>query len=128
MKLIWIIIGIVIFVALLVFFPKKPTPLPDELVGVWTTSQPKYADRYLDLTKATIIFGTGKESIDTNFISNVEKTPHDETILYTVYFHRVGGPEDKVSFYYDAGNGAIIRFKNQKHIEWKKANSAIDLE
>jgi HAMP domain-containing protein len=25
-------------------------------------------------------------------------------------------------------NGGIIRFKNQKHIEWKKGNSAVDLE
>ena len=126
MKLIWIIIGIAILVAFLLFFPWKPTPLPDELVGVWTTSHPEYADRYLDLTKATIIFGTGKESVDTNFISNVEKTSQDKTILYTIHFHRVAGPEDKVSFYYDLGEAAIIRFKNQKHIEWKKANSTSD--
>ena len=124
MKLRWIIIGsAILLVAFLVFLPERPTPLPDELVGVWTTSHPKYADRYLDLTKATIIFGTGKESIDTNFISNVEKTLQDKAILYTIYFHRVGGPEDKVSFYYDPANGGIIRFKNQKHIDWKKGNS-----
>ncbi len=123
MKLRWIIIGIAALVAFLVFLPGRPTPLPDELVGVWTTSHPGYADRYLDLTKVTIIFGTGRESIDTNFISNVETTLQDKTILYTIYFHRVGGPEDKVSFYYDPGNGGIIRFKNQKHIEWKKGKS-----
>ena len=124
MKLRWIVMGIAIFVAFLVFFPEKPTPLPDELFGVWTTPHPKYVDRYVDFTKATIIFGTGKGSADTNFISNVERTLQDNTILYTVYFHRAGGPEDKVSFYYDSENGGLMRFKNQKHIEWKKETAS----
>jgi hypothetical protein len=124
MKLRWIIIGsAILVVAFVLFLPERPKPLPDELVGVWTTSDPRYADRHLDLTKATIIFGTGKESIDTNFISNVEKRLQDKAILYTIYFHRVGGPEDRVSFYYDPANGGIIRFKNQEHIDWKKGNS-----
>ncbi len=79
MKLRWIIMGgAILLVAFLVFLPERPTPLPDELVGVWTTSHPKYADRYFDLTKTTVIFGTGKESIDTNVISNVEKTLQDK--------------------------------------------------
>ena len=132
MKLRWILIGIVILVAFFALLPSKPTPLPDELVGVWKTSNPKYADRYLGLTRATIIFGTGKGSIDVNFISNVEdvnfisnveKTLQDRAILYTVYFHRSEGEEDNVSFYYEPRNGGIIKFKNQTHIAWIKDES-----
>jgi hypothetical protein len=123
MKLRWILIGIVILVAFFALLPSKPTPLPEELVGVWKTSNPKYADRYLSLTRATIIFGTSKGTIDLNFISNVEKTLQDKAILYTVYFHRSEGEEDNVSFYYDPKNGGIIKFKNQTHIAWIKDDS-----
>lgn len=119
-----ILIGIAILVAFFALLPSRPTLLPDQLVGVWKTSNLKYADRYLELTKVTIIFGTGKQSIDVNFISNVEKILQDKAVLYTVYFHRSGGPEDSVSFYYDPKNGGIIRFKNQKHIAWIKENRA----
>jgi hypothetical protein len=123
LKGILILVGIGILVAFFALLPSKPTPLPDELVGVWKTSDPKYADRYLDLTRATIIFGTGKGTIDVNFISNVEKMFQDKAILYTVYFHRSEGEEDNVSFYYDPRNGGIIKFKNQTHIAWMKDDS-----
>jgi hypothetical protein len=117
---VWILIGIVALIAFFALLPPKPSPLPDELVGVWKTSDPKYSDRYLDLSKASIIFGTGKETIDANFISNVEKLPGDGAILYTVHFHHLEGPEDKVSFYYAARNDGIIWFKNQGHVVWSK--------
>jgi hypothetical protein len=120
MKPKWILVGLIIIaiVALSTFLLRRPTLLPDELVGVWMTSDPRYQDRFLDISKVTIIFGTGKDNIDTYFISNVEKTVQDKAILYTVHFHNPKGLEDKVSFYYDPQNGNTIRFKNQKQIAW----------
>jgi hypothetical protein len=122
MKPKWILVGLVIIaiVALSTFLLRKPTLFPDELVGVWMTSDPRYADRFLDLSKVTIIFGTGKDNIDIYFISNVEKTVQDKAILYTVHFHNQEGLEDKVSFYYDPQNSGTIRFKNQKQITWTR--------
>lgn len=123
MKLKWIIIGIVVLVASIALMHDRPTLVPDELIGVWTTSNPKYADRSLELSIGTVVFGTSKESVDVYFVSNVKKTVLDSNTLYTVYFHRLDGTDDEVSFYYSPENGGVIQFKNQKHIKWIKAKS-----
>ena len=36
--------------------PEREIIVPDKLVGLWATSTPKYADRYFEFTKKTIIF------------------------------------------------------------------------
>jgi hypothetical protein len=123
MKLKWIIIGIVVLVASIAFMYDRPTLVPDELIGVWATSNPKYADRSLELSRVTVVFGTSKESVHVYFVSNVKKTVLDSNTLYTVYFHRLEGTEDEVSFYYSPENGGVIQFKNQKHIKWIKGKS-----
>ncbi|MFH1674978.1 MAG: hypothetical protein ABIF87_16360 [Pseudomonadota bacterium] len=124
MKPKWILAAVVtiVIVALSAFFLQRHTLLPDELVGVWTTSDSRYADRMLDLSKVTIIFGTGKDNIDTYFISNVKKKLHEDATLYTVYFHNLEGLKDRASFYYEPQNGGTIRFKNQKQA-WSKQKS-----
>jgi hypothetical protein len=126
MKIKWILIGGAVFVTIYVlFFSTRPAPLPDELVGFWKTSNPGYEDRFLELSKATIIFGTGNDGLDTNFISNVEKVLRNGAVLYTVHFHRPNEPENKISFYYDPKNGGTIMFKNQNHIRWNKVVNEI---
>ncbi len=124
MKLKWIIIGIAILAAFVVLMPSKGTLLPEELVGVWTTKHPNYTDRSFELTKVTVIFGTGRESIDVNFITNVEKRLDDNKTLYTVYSHHLEGPEDKISFYYSPKDGGAIQFEHQKQIVWKRIKRA----
>ncbi|MFQ5992832.1 MAG: hypothetical protein ACE5NA_10400 [Nitrospiraceae bacterium] len=96
------------------------TIVPDELLGVWTTSAPKYADRFFEITAGAIIFDTGKPSPDIHPIANIE-TVHDlRPTLYTISYLSEEGQEHKFSFYYDPAHGGVIRFKNQQHISWMK--------
>lgn len=121
----WILIIAIVFTTLIVsvvFMPTKGASLPDEISGVWTTTDPRYRDRFLELDKATVIFGIGSYNINVYFISEVEKISQGKSILYTIYYHNREGMEDKLSFYYNPVNNGSIRLKNKKHIVWTKSD------
>ena len=122
MKLKWIVIPLVIVVVLLifVFFPKKNKDIPENLIGEWTTSAPGYEDRFIEITKETIVYGLGGDKKDVYFISNLETNPERNKLLYTISFKNKDGLEFTRSFYYDPENGGTIQFKHQEHIEWRK--------
>ncbi len=100
---------------------RKSTAVPDDLVGVWTTTDPKYADRFLELTKDRILFGTGEGNVDTHPIVNIEQAREEKHTLYTISYATPGGREATFSFYHDPADDGVIRFKNQQHIAWTKA-------
>ncbi|MCK4785867.1 MAG: hypothetical protein KAV87_19075, partial [Desulfobacteraceae bacterium] len=89
MKLTWIFVAAVVLTAVLVLSvlrSKDNKFLPDDLVGRWTTSAPEYTDRFLELSEVTVIFGTGEDNIDVNFISSVDKRVADGSTLYTIKY------------------------------------------
>ena len=100
--------------------PTKNTTLPDELVGVWKTSAPKYAERSLEFTKGSIILGSGKGNFDPHPIANIETIREGHSILYAISHLNSEGQEYTLAFYYDPADGGVIRLKNQKTIVWKK--------
>ena len=120
MKLKWILVAAVVLTAVLVLRSRDNEFLPDDLVGRWTTSAPKYTDRFLELNKVTVIFGTGEDNIDVNFISSVDKRVEGGSTLYTIKYRDPKGMDGQVSFYWDPTE-EVIRLKNQKRIIWKKA-------
>jgi hypothetical protein len=97
-------------------WPKSPN-VPDELVGTWRTSDPRYADRSLDIDTVTISFGTGPGTAATGFIQKVEGVPEGSRTLFTITYVE-DGQEELCSFYYRPANGKTIVFKNQPDINW----------
>ena len=122
MKLKWIVIPAVILVAVLifVFFPKKTKDIPENLIGKWTTSEPRYEDRFFEITKETLVYGLGGDKQDVYFISNLETRLEGNKLLYTLSCKDTNGLKFTRSFYYESLNGGVIKFKNQKNIEWMK--------
>ena len=95
---------------------------PDDVMGVWKTSSPKYADRYFEITKERITFGIGEGNFEIYFIKKIrmKQFPQDKSRLYTIYYEDDKGGEYTFAFYYYHENGGVIRLKNQREIEWKK--------
>jgi len=58
---------------------QNENPVPDHLLGVWTTSAPRYADRYIEIRHDMIIFGTGvthsSSTCSRTLKRRVEETP-----------------------------------------------------
>ena len=102
---------------------KKDTTVPDELLGVWKTSAPKYADRYFEITKGVMIFDIGEGDVDSSPITSIETVSGGRHTLYTISYQSYQnreGQEYRFSFYYDSAHGGEIVFKNQEDITWTK--------
>ena len=100
---------------------RRPTAVPDELVGVWKTPNPQYSDRSFEITKTSIIFGTGDGHLDSYPIAAVEQTREGEALLYTILYLNEARQEYRFIFYFDPSTADVIRWKNKRHIEWAKA-------
>lgn len=97
----------------------------DDLMGVWKTSEPRYADRFIKIGKDTITFGTGGENFESYSIKKIymKKVPIENSILYTIHYKNREGVWNKFAFYYSPVNGGVIRLKNQKQMVWTKEQS-----
>jgi hypothetical protein len=94
--------------------------VPDELVGVWKTSAPKYDDRFFELKKNSITFGTGEGASETFPVTKTEMQPEDGENLYQVYYVATEGDTQQWVFYFPAAGQGSLRLKNQKSIPWNK--------
>jgi len=96
--------------------------VPDELIGVWETTAPDYADRPFEIKADEVIFVTGEESSDTYPITKIkiEKSREELKTLYIICYKVSARQEYKFSFYYDPANQGTIRFKNQNEMVWTK--------
>ncbi len=95
----------------------KNNTAPDPLIGVWKTSDPTYADRFLEIDRSTITFGIGEGKIDTHSITNINV---EKGNLYTIHYKNQEGQRFKCSFIYHPAGQGVITFKNQNQIVWTK--------
>jgi hypothetical protein len=93
---------------------------PNELVGVWTTSDPKYADRFLKIDRDAITFGTGEGNFETYAITKMKKGAEVQDMLYTIYYEDEAGDTYTLAMYYSPERGGVLRLKNQREIIWTK--------
>jgi len=100
---------------------RESATVPDELVGTWKTSAPKYVDRSFEIRKNVIVLGIGKGNTDAHPVLNLQEARDGEAIFYTISYMNYEGRPDRFSFYYDPARGGVIRFKNQQRIEWTRA-------
>jgi hypothetical protein len=126
-KFIFIPVIVLTFILAFTCFTRQNTTLPENVIGTWTTSEKKYRDRFFELTQNSVTFGIGKKKTNVYDISNVKKDVQDNEVLYTIKYHNSDGVQYTLSFYYDATNGGMIKFKNQKNIKWRK-NKDTDFE
>jgi hypothetical protein len=116
------------FAILILFFGaqcQKEFTVPEELIGVWVTDDPKYVDHPFEIKKDTLIFeqGLGFFDFDVFPIGNLEKMDEDGNTLYIIHYLLPAGRKFEFSFYYAATEGGVIRFKNQPEMKWTKKKS-----
>lgn len=101
--------------------PRSEKRLPPEVVGVWKTADPKYADRAFELGGTSLVIDIGEGQTETYRIRGVTRSQEHVGTLYTVTYadHREGGVTT-LAFYYRPGGGGVICLKNQPQIEWRR--------
>ena len=115
-----IVAALVLLVSLAACQARNDNPVPDHLVGVWKTSEPRYADRYVEIRHDIIIFGTGGETFELHALMDIAETRAGESIVYTITHLNHSGQKYNLAFYYDPSTNGIIRFKNQREVAWTK--------
>jgi len=117
---VWIII--ICLMVLSVCHCGRKTTVPDDLIGVWLTTEPTYQDCFFEIKTKEIIFGTGEEKFDTYPITKIriEKDLKEQSTLYLICYKNIEKQEYKFFFYYDPANQGTIRFKNQREMVWTR--------
>jgi hypothetical protein len=117
-----LLVIVIFLIVLLACQPGKKTPVPEDLIGVWETKAPAYADRFFEIRTSEVIFGTGEEKFDTYPITKmkIEKDHGEQGPLYIICYKNSEGQVYKFFFYYDPANQGTIRFKNQQEMVWTK--------
>ena len=95
------------------------TPVPDELIGEWHTSNAIYSGRSFEIGPVSIRFGTGGGTVTTGFIKKVSAVQRGARTLYTISY-QTDESVNKVFFYYENAKGKVIHFRNQEDIAWTK--------
>lgn len=106
--------------AMFYFNRKTPVDIPEELFGKWTTTDPKYSDRYFDLGRATVTFGLGENGFATYAIKSIRGMTEENHIVYTVTFIDHEGAEHSQSIYLYGNDKNSLIFKNQAGTVWRK--------
>ena len=118
----------IMWLTLLVIFAaqcQKEFTVPEELIGVWVTDDPIYADNPFEIKRNTLIFEQGFGYFDFHVfpIVDLEKTDAGGDTLYIIYYLISTGRKFEFSFYYTPTQGGVIRFKNQPEMKWTKKES-----
>lgn len=102
--------------------PKKTVSVPDHLVGIWSTSSPRYADRSLQITKNRIIFESGKEPSGIHRIEKLQEVQRGKYRSYDLTYKDEEGQEFIFFFTYDPTDNGEIRIRNQRNVTWARSS------
>ncbi len=96
--------------------------IPNDLLGMWTTSASTYADRYFEIGPSWLRFDTGASDVPVSSISTVDRNEEGSATFYRVEY-LIGEDVYTFSFVYEQTPGAVIRFENQPLVAWRKGTS-----
>ncbi|MEJ2238289.1 MAG: hypothetical protein P8X82_08340 [Gemmatimonadales bacterium] len=107
----------------LVFYSSAQSPrrgeIPDEIIGTWYTTASDYADRSFEIRKTSLVFFVSDDEWTVNLIERVETEDLGGGTLFTLHYTDEGG-DNEFSFYFDPKRQGVIRFQNQREMEWKR--------
>lgn len=102
----------------------KITEVPDELIGVWTTTAIDYRDRFLEIRKDAVLFDTGEGTPSANPVIEVTQEMADDRHAYTIVcFDSEGSGEYKLHLLYDSSL-QVLRLKNRPQVPWIRSRAA----
>lgn len=102
-------------------YPIENRKVPDELLGEWITSEPRYTGCVLKFTDGLIIFGNGPDHLSINYIVNIKKVSNGNTTVYSICYEDSRGLKYTFPVLFGVvNNKGVLRFKNQNNVVWKK--------
>lgn len=105
--------------------PKAVTTLPAELVGVWRTDAPRYADRRLEITTSSVGFqaGAGAAPAPLHRILQVLRSAGPEGVRFRIEYLQEDARAELDIVWQDWPRPSI-RFSNQSDLVWTREEPA----
>lgn len=95
--------------------------LPEEVAGVWTTNEPRYQGRFLELYSTFVIIGAGTNDVPkVQVIDSVKQQQSGNVTSYAVHSTDLDGNEYDMTLLFDPTHGGEIHFNNQGNIIWRR--------
>ena len=127
-----VLVGIILLTSFIAtaFQTDVTASLSKKLIGEWTTTYPKYANRFFALEKRLITIGTAKDDFEVFLISDVQKNEGSRGDSYTLTYSDIQGIKYEFTFHYfpDEGDGGAIRIKNRNETVWVKKKNPEDAD
>lgn len=122
-NVLWTLLGVMLLIAGYSIVVEKPDgstrDVPARLHGVWVTTNPDYSDRYLEIGRNFITFGTGGVNSKRFEVTGFEGyRDSDGRELDTIYFKDVDGSKFSRQLYLGLETGKQLTFKNQPEVVW----------
>ena len=123
MKTIKIIVPLLALVAVgLLYWPDRPSYIPQKLWGVWQTDHERYAGRYLDISEAIFTIGQGQQQLQVFFIHRVKMDIAGPRERYTLVYRENAKKREPLQtftfFFQKTQEGDRIQMSNQGDILW----------
>jgi hypothetical protein len=109
--------------ALLAVFACAREGVPTDLIGRWTTEDPRYVGRVLEIGSERLAFGIGPGSRITYRVQGIERDVDPATgTLYRVYYDAPGEPERALQV--QLPTPGRLRIENHSELWTRAAQSA----
>jgi hypothetical protein len=94
--------------------------IPDDLVGVWRTDDPRYRDRTLELGKANAVIGVGADKPSIESVESVKIQPAGEDTNYSIDCRGGDGTRHLLTLRFSPNAGGEIRLSHPPNVVWKR--------
>lgn len=113
--------GLLILPMLLACGPVEET-LPAELLGTWTTEDPSYEGRFMQIFKDRIYFGTGQGDPSPNSIIAVSTDYQDNLAICTIDYQEPDGDEYRLLLRYHHSEDEL-QLANRRRVTWTRVKT-----
>ena len=95
--------------------------LSPQLAGIWTTDDPRYQEKFVELSPAFVIIVTGpRDPISIQWIDKVRSESQAESTAFTIFSSNYPLNEHhQTVLHFSPANGGELRFGNERPV-WKR--------
>jgi hypothetical protein len=92
-----------------------------ELKGAWTTDDPRYRDRVIELSSKFVIIVAGRDTpASVEWVNEVERNPGEGGATFTVYTTDFSqGTDDHIELHFSPVDGGELRIGNEPQV-WRR--------
>ena len=116
---------VILLAALIVFAAQscmQTSQIPDNLIGVWKTTDSEYTGTFFELKTDKIIIGKRGGEVDSYAIKKIKKeqVKGSEELYFIITYMDLGEKEYKFPLYFNPADGGTIKWANRPKIIWTK--------